>query len=68
MYGLNLRKDKIKLCVSHGIRTVSVTKYTSAQRKHLTGYSITFLVGILVRSVYIMNISIILTRINRPYN
>jgi hypothetical protein len=43
MYGLNLRKDKIKLCVSHGIRTVSVTKYTSAQRKHLTCYSITYL-------------------------
>jgi hypothetical protein len=43
MYGLNLRKDKIKLCASHGIRTVtmvSVTKYTSAQRKHLTCYSI----------------------------
>ena len=68
MYGLNLRKDKIKPRVSHGIRTVSVTKYTSAQRKHLTCYSITFLVGILVRSVYIMNISIVLTRINRPYN
>jgi hypothetical protein len=45
MYGLNLRKDKIKLCASHGIRTVttvSVTKYTSAQRKtfNLTCYSI----------------------------
>jgi hypothetical protein len=47
MYGLNLREDKIMPRVSHGIRTISVTKYTSAQRKHLTCCSVTFLVVIL---------------------